>query len=865
MIRFYKLYIIVFITVFVLSNTYSYNAFAQVKSTDNISIKQAINKISKIYNVKFSYSSDKIDLKKKVIIQLNGNNLEEDLNKLSSLTELKFTKLNNSIIISPQVLKHDKITISGFIRESSTKEHLPEIIIQNLKDQQFTYSNNFGYYSLTIPYTSDTLIIQAQMLGYKSEKKYVSAKEYIRLDWELESMLKLEDIEIQDTRIDDKAFHKSIIMDQIDDDTRERTPRLLGEKDVLAATRYYSGVNRETDVSSGYTVRGGSIDQNLVIIDDAPIYHAFHSFGLYSVMNEDALKQMNLIKSGFPARYGGRLSSVVELITKDGDMQNYQTEIGTGLIATKLSTQGPIVKDRLTFLLSGRMSHINRLLSIFSIDSQNVKYRFDDFNAKLVWKINNKNRLFFSAYSGSDRFIGTEGTQGLGFSSRIGWGNTTATLRWNHIFHPKWFSNTSLIYTDYNAFSFQGDQMVRVSFESGVRDYIFKHDLDYFKDDKQHIKAGAQFIFHQYTPSNSLSYDTLSNYTNKYRYYNEEFALYIEDEVKYNSKFSFNIGSRFSGYHFRNKIRFYWEPRLMTTYLLSDRFAFKSSYGRMIQYAHFINSTIGIGLPTDLWIPSTNKIKPQISDQFTTGVFYNDKKHWKIGLEAYYKMQHQVITNGPNANILSSIFNFENPNDTLTWDDKVMSGETKSYGIEAQIEYKHAKFGTMTAYTLSYTRARFDRINDGNWFWANTDRRHNFSTSTWLKLSKNWTFNTAWVFTTGIPFTLPESSYLGIGHEPGNVNESFGMSQNTVIYFFNEFKGKNIYRMSNYHRLDINFSYERKYEGSELDFQIGIVNVYNRKNPIYYTINQNPVTYKNELRKIAFMGIMPSMSISYKF
>lgn len=852
-------------SVFVMNMTFTLKSNAQVNSAESINLKQAINKISKTYNVKFSYSSDKIDLKQKVFIQIVGNNLETDLNNLTAQSQLKWNKFNNTIVLSPQVIKHDKITISGFIRESRTKEHLPEIIIQNINDQSFTYSNNFGYYSLTVPYTSDTLIIQAQMLGYRSERKYVSAKEFIRLDWELESMLRLEDVEIQDTRIDDKAFHKSINMDQIDDDVRERTPRLLGEKDVLAATRYYSGVNRETDVSSGYTVRGGSIDQNLIIIDDAPIYHSFHSFGLYSVMNEDALKQMNLIKSGFPARYGGRLSSVVELITKDGDMQNYQTEIGTGLIATKLSTQGPIIKDKLTFLVSGRMSHINRLIPLLSADSQNVSYRFDDFNAKLVWKINNKNRLFFSAYKGSDRFVGTENTKGWGFSSKIGWGNTTATFRWNHIFHPKWFANTSFIYTDYKAYSFQGDDIVKVSFESGVRDYILKHDLDYFKDDKQHIKAGFQFIAHQYTPSNALSYDTFSNYTRKDVYLNEEFALYIEDEVKLNNQFSFNIGSRFSGYNFRNKARFYWEPRLLTTYLFAKNFSLKSSYGRMIQYAHFLNSTIGVGMPTDLWIPSTNRIKPQVSDQFTTGIFYNNKKHWKIGVEAYYKLQHQVITNGPNANILSSIFTFENPNDTLTWDDKVISGETKSYGVEAQIEYKQARFGTMTSYTLSYTKARFDRINDGNWFWANTDRRHNFTTSTWFKFHKNWTISAAWIFTTGIPFTLPESSYLGIGHEPGNINESFGVSQNTVIYFFNEYKGKNIYRMSNYHRLDLNIGYEKKSGSREFDFQVGLINVYNRKNPIYYFINQNPVTYKNELKKIAFLGIMPSVSISYKF
>lgn len=860
-----NLYNIVFVLAFILGNIMSLESFAQKSEIENITLKQALQKISKTYKVKFSYSSDKINLKQELNIKLSNTDLNTDLDNICYQSKLQWKNVNNIIVISPANFTHDKITISGYVREKSSQEHLPEIIIQNIKDQSYTYTNNYGYYSMTIPYTTDTLYLQAQILGYKTQVKQILASKYVRVDWDLESTLKLNDIEIKDLRIDEKAFHKSLIIDQIDDETRERTPRLLGEKDVLAATRYYSGVNRETDVSSGYTVRGGGIDQNLVIIDDAPIYHSFHSFGLYSIMNEDALKQMNLIKSGFPARYGGRLSSVVELVTKDGDMKNFQTEIGTGIVASKLSVQGPIIKDKLAFLLSGRTSHINSLLPLISSDSQNVKYTFDDFNVKLVWKLNNKNRFFFSTYKGSDRFIGTENTESWGFSSKIGWGNTTATLRWNRIIQPKWFANTSFIYTDYKAYSYQGDEVVSLSFESGVRDYIIKHDIDYFKDDKHHYKAGIQFIFHQYTPSNALSYDTFSNYTQKQIYLNEEFALYAEDEYKINQKLSFNIGARLSGYKFKNTNEFYLEPRILNTYLFAKNLSIKSSYGRMLQYAHFLNSTVGIGMPSDLWIPSTEKIKPQISDQITTGVFYNNAKNWKLSIEAYYKEQQQVITAGPNSNILSSIFMFDNPNDTLKWDDKVIAGQMRSYGLETQVEFKNSKFGTITSYTLSYTRAKYDEINEAQWFWANTDRRHNFTTSFWYNFHKNFTISAAWIFTTGIPFTLPESSYIALGHEPGNVNESFGMSQNTVMYFLNEYKGKNIYRMSNYHKLDINLSYEKKVANKEFDFQIGIINVYNRKNPIYYFINQNANTLKNELRKIAFLGIMPSLSISYKF
>lgn len=860
--RIFSLYIFVFLICTSLQLFIVRDVAAQ---NTEISVKQAIQKLSKTYNIKFSYSSDKIDLKKKIKFTVDGTNLNTDLNKFCTLASLKFVKLEDGIVLSPITIQNDKITISGFVREKDTKEHLPEIIIQNLKDQNITYTNNYGYYSMTIPYTSDTIIIQSQMLGYKPQRQYVLAKENIRLDWELESILKLEDIEINDQRIDDKAFHKSIMIDQISDEIREKTPRFLGEKDVLAATRYYSGVNRETDLSAGYTIRGGSIDQNLIIIDDAPIYHAFHSFGMYSVMNEDALKQMNLIKSGFPARYGGRLSSVVELITKDGDMQHYRAEIGTGLVASKLSLQGPILKDKLTFLLSGRTSHVNSIIELLDVEGQDVRYVFNDYNLKLAWKLDNKNRLFFSAYTGNDKFSGTENTKDYGISSSIGWGNQTATLRWNHIFHPKWFANASLVYTDYESSNRQGDSAFSIFFGSGVRDYILKYDVDYFMNERNHFKMGAQVVFHRYTPSNSLQIDTTSSLGQRDVLYNEEFAFYIEDEHKVNEKLSFNAGLRLSGFQYKSNTYAYAEPRLLTTYLLSKNYALKASYGRMIQYAHFLNSPFGVGLPTDIWIPSTDKIKPQISDQLSLGVFYNNKRNWRFGIEAYYKTQHQIVTNAPNSNILNILFSADAAEDSSTWDQKVISGEAKAYGVEAQLEYKNRWFGSISSYTLAYAKTRFDQINNGDWFWANTDRRHNFSTTSWINITNRWTFNLSWIYTTGIPFTLPESSYISIGHEPGNVGGDFGNGNNTVIYFFNEYKGKNIYRMSSYHRLDVNFAYKVEKESRQFELILGVMNAYNRKNPIYYYVGQNPNTFKNELRKIAFIGIMPTVSLYYKF
>lgn len=843
------------------------SVFAQTMKLEEsrlVSVEKAIDLITLKYKVNFSFSSDLVNLSKKININLHNKTINEVLEQFAEQANVDYRLQNNQVILFPKrkSLKSSGSTfyIHGYVRDLYTKELLPDILIYCSINNSSTYSNKYGYYSIEIPSSTDSVELQAHLLGYKLNKRKLPVQNNSLVNWELETSIQLKDIEINDNRVEEKTFHKSLISDNVDDQVRENSPRLLGEKDALASARYYAGVNRETDISNGYNIRGGRADQNLIILDDAPIYHTFHLFGLYSVFNEDALKQMNLLKGGFPARYGGRLSSVVELITKDGDLQNYHSEVGTGLIASHIGLEGPIIKDKLGFFVTGRSSHITEVMKMVGADDD-FSYRFYDINTKLQWKITDKNRLFFSFYSGADKLNNINSSSNE-TNNYIAWGNQTATLRWNHLFHPKWFANTSIIYTNYKLNTEQKDSTIHMRYSSGIEDINFKHEIDYFHSDKHHLKAGVSLIFHQYTPSESIQIDGLYNDNAQDKFLNEEFAFYVEDEIKFSNKFSANIGVRESGFKYRDFIRFNAEPRIMSTFLLNNKMAFKASYGRMFQYSHYLNTFISIGLPTDLWMPSTEELRPEQSDQFSLGFYFNNKKLWRFNIEAFYKYQQDILSYAPNSTGLAKFLSASS-NEFTSWADRTMEGFAKIYGVEMQAEYNHPICRSIVAYTLSFNKNKFEELGYTDWFWSSNDRRHNLSLLNFIHFSKRWGMNINWVFTTGTPFSLPEASYTIADHEPGNFNESGGWGS-TQFYAF-DYKGVNNYRMSSYHRLDISFTYKYQRKKSIFEFQLGAMNAYNRKNSMFYTISYNDQTSKNELKRTAFLGITPTFSVNYKF
>lgn len=842
--------------------------YAQSNTKDDyksISVEKAIELITLKYGVNFSFSSDLVNLSKKININLSKKNINEALELFSEQANVEYRLYNNQVILYPK-RKSNKSSngtfyIHGYVRDLYTKELLPDILIYCSLNNSSAYSNKYGYYSIEIPNTIDSVEVQAHIIGYKLKKRKLSVENDKLVNWDLETSIRLSDIEINDNRIEDKAFHKSLISDNVDDQIRENTPRLLGEKDALASTRYYSGVNRETDVSNGYNIRGGRADQNLIILDDAPLYHSFHLFGMYSVFNEDALKQMNLLKGGFPARYGGRLSSVVELITKDGDLQKYHVEVGTGLIASHVGLEGPIIKDKLGFFVTARSSHLTEIMRLARVDD-NFSYRFYDVNTKLQWKLTDKHRLFFSFYSGSDNFNISEGGESNDLKNYLAWGNETATLRWNHLFHPKWFANTSIIYTNYQINSVQKDTSLSMKYSSGVKDINLKYEIDYFHSDRHKFKAGAIVTFHKYNPSESLVFTSGYDDQTSDRFLNEEFAFYIEDELKFTDKFSTNIGLRESGFKYREYVKFNAEPRVMSTYLLNTKMALKVSYGRMYQYSHYLNTFISIGLPTDLWMPSTQELRPEKSDQISLGFYFNNKKAWKFNVEGFYKYQQHILSYAPNATGIAKFFN-SNVSSFISWKDKTMEGLAKIYGTEFQLEYTHPRIRSIVSYTLSFNKNKFTELDYSDWFWSSNDRRHNLSLMNFIHISKRWGLNVNWIYTTGTPFSLPEASYNVMDHEPGNFNGNGGWGSNQ--YFAYDYKGINTYRMSSYHRLDINFGYKFVRKASTFEFQLGAMNVYNRKNSMFYSIGYDEVNNKNELKRTVFFGIVPSFSLNYKF
>lgn len=863
--RFLHILYVVFIG-FLLSN--SSLSFAQSNSKEEykqITLEKAISIVTQKYQVSFSFSSDLINLQRKLNLYTYQKNITEVLDQMAEQANLEYKINGKQVILGPRKREKSadakKLYIHGYVRDLNTKEILPDILIFCSNNKSSVYTNMYGYYSIGVPSNADSIELQAHILGYKYDRKKIIIDGKTLVNWDLESSIKLEAVEVEDQRAEDKAFHKSIISDNIDEDIRALTPRLLGEKDALAATRYYAGVNKETDISNGYNIRGGRPDQNLIMLDDAPLYHSYHLFGLYSIFNEDALKQMNLIKSGFPARYGGRLSSVVEMITKDGDMQKYRTEIGAGIIASRISLEGPIVKDKLAFFVSGRSSHIKTIFDIVG-DSVDLNYRFYDLNTKLQWKLNDKHRLFVSFYKGRDDFKNLKDAEAAFINTSFSWGNESATLRWNHIINSKWFANASIIYSNYQFLNDNSDSLYTMRFLSGVKDYSLKYDIDYFLNNRHHLKFGATAIFHEFTPSRAASLLTPISPSEIELYRNEEFAVYMEDEMNFSDKISANVGLRVSGYKYKNTLVFNPEPRALITYIFAKNYALKASYGRMFQYSHYLNAFAGVGLPTDLWLPSTDKLLPEQSDQFSLGIYYNNKKYLKFNVEGFYKYQKNIINYSTNSSLLSSLFNSEETQSD-SWTDRTMSGLAEMYGIETQIEYHTKKYKALIAYTLSYSKNFFDELGYGKWFWANNDRRHNFSVMNSYFITKNWSLVATWIYTTGTPFTLPESSYYLQGHEPGYISGG-GMFGYAPIMAY-DYKGINNYRMSSYHRLDVNINYNVKFKRTEFELQAGAMNVYNRRNTLYYTIGYNENTYQNELKRTAFLGIMPTLTLNFKF
>jgi hypothetical protein len=769
--------------------------------------------------------------------------------------------------------QNNKVTVSGYVREKGSQESLIGVNVYLANKKIGTTTNTFGFYSLTIQ-GNDSITLIFSYVGYTQQIKTYFLRDDIELNIELEQNNQLEEvIVISEGR---KKVSEEVQMSKIDIPISQikSIPAFLGEKDVLKVLQLMPGVQKGSEGNAGIYVRGGGPDQNLIILDDAIVYNAYHLFGFFSLFNGDALKSVELTKGGFPARYGGRLSSVIDMNMKDGNKEELHGSGGIGLVASRLSLEGPIKKGKSSFLISGRRTYIDALARPFMSKHDRGGYYFYDLNAKINYDFGRKNKLYLSGYFGRDKFFykseyEQEDADGKWTERNTGgfnWGNATGTLRWNHLFNQILFANTSLIFSNYQfvvtAKETSKEDEYNLRYTSGIRDLTFKYDLDFLPSPDHSLKFGLVSTHHRFTPSAVVLKNTEDfQFKKKVKEINVvESAIYAEDTYKPFRKLKLNGGLRLSHFYTSNENYLKLEPRIATSFNLSDNLSLKASYALMNQYVHLVSNT-GVGLPTDLWVPATKRIRPQQSQQVAAGVAKDfEKKNFAVTVEAYYKKMDNIIGYKEGASFL--LIDDPTTNDEVDWEDNITSGQGWSYGAELLIQRKFGKLSGWIGYTLSWTQLQFDSLNFGKKYYARYDRRHDISVVVIYKLSEKITLSGTWVYGSGNAITLPTSKFNTGDH---NFYRRPQFSYTTR----QDFGETNGFRMASYHRFDFGVQFHKKKKWGERTWEVNVYNVYNRKNPFFYTINskhdEKTNTEKTYLNQISLFPILPSVSYSFNF
>lgn len=770
-----------------------------------------------------------------------------------------------------QAIEHH--TISGYVKEAVSGESLIGVNIYPSDHKTGTVTNTYGFYSITLP-AADSVELVISYVGFYPEIVRVTLHKDAEVNIELKPNTFLKEVTVTADR--DEKPGESVKMStfklqvaQIKD-----VPSLLGEKDVMKVLQLLPGVQKGSEGSSGLYVRGGGPDQNLIILDDAIVYNASHLFGFFSLFNGDALKSVELTKGGFPARYGGRLSSVLEMNMKEGNKEEWHGEGGVGFISSRMTVEGPIKKGRSSILLSGRRTYADLLIYPF-LKNEKTGYYFYDFNAKVNYDFGRRNKLYLSGYFGKDKFYLKNNTSYVKENSGFRWGNYTGTLRWNHLFTNKLFSNTSAIFSSYSFGLY--DRYIVIAenknyyaeYYSGIRDFTLKYDIDYLPNPKHWLKAGAVSIYHRFNPHAFVEEDIPNNTHIKDIKYTDgiESGLYAEDTWQPVQTVKVNGGIRLS--HFlANKNQYHiFEPRLSVAWRLKNDFALKGSYAIMNQYIHMISNT-GISLPTDLWVPTTNRVKPQQSRQIALGFVKDFRKHFlSFSMEGYYKKMENVIAYKEGATFLT----FDDPQKAsyVNWEDNVTAGRAWSYGVELLLQKKEGRLNGWIGYTLSWTLMQFDSINFGKKYYARYDRRHDISVVAIYRLNDHITLSGTWVYGTGNAITLPGSEYYSMQNYTGSflIPPLWSGESSPYGRYVNDLSEKNNYRMAPYHRLDLGIQFHKQKKWGERIWEISVYNAYNRMNPFFYYNDVKTIGNKQYgiLKQVSLFPAIPSVTYSFKF
>ena len=750
--------------------------------------------------------------------------------------------------IAPLFARSQKITISGYVKDAASKEVLIGASVADVNSRTGTTTNVYGFFSLTV-LAADTIDLLVSYQGYTIAAKKITTKGNIQVNILLEnSSTTLGEVIVTAGKNNRNVQKAQMGVIDVPLKAIKNLPVLLGERDVLKIIQLLPGVQSGQEGTTGFYVRGGNQDQNLIQLDEAAVYNPNHLFGLFSTFNINAINNVQLIKGGFPAEYGGRLSSILNITMKEGNKKKYQLEGGIGLLSDNLTFQGPIQKNKSSFIISARRSHIDLILK--RITSASNSYRFYDVNAKMNFELGNKDQLFFSFFKGNDNAAYINAAS-LNYTTDFG--NSTATFRWNHLFGSKIFSNTSIIYNDYNLGLSTSQNNYYSLLYTGVKDMTAKTDFTITPNTKHKINFGFTYTHHELAPASfsariprrgnrlTINKDSIN------RLNSGEMAFYIGDDYDASDKFSLYYGVRVPIFSASGKTYSFIEPRITAKLSAGANASVKLSYTQMNQFLHLIPSSTA-GLPTDIWVPSSNKTKPQSSTQYAIGYFRNFKDNViETSVEVYYKKMNNQVLFGEGKRLLVNI----NLDSILTY------GKGESYGAEFFVKKNTGKLTGWISYTLSRTTQQFNELNFGKEFPFKYDRRHVVSIAASYQLTKRWILSAVFVYSSGVAFTVPTGRI-------STLNSASIFEGNYYAY-----DARNNYRLAPYHRLDISASnkkvakiFKKKYER---EWSFGLYNAYSRQNPYFIYFDIDALTTKPTAKQVSLLPIIPSISYNFKF
>ena len=869
-------------------------------SMQKASVREILDEIQKQTGVTFSYESSLLSGLQKTTFRADDEALTDCLTRLFANLPVVYKMTGNVVVLKR---KPKQVTVSGFVRDKRSAESLIGASVYEAHSRVGTASNNFGFFSLTLP--PGNITIRSSYIGYTSHQHILNGLERDTvLTIELEPSASLQEVVITG-QSNDKQSVLSTQMGalEINQQTIRSTPVMFGEADIIKTLQLTPGVSAGTEGTAGMYVRGGNVDENLFLIDGNPVYQINHIGGIFSAFNPEAISGMDFFKSGFPSRYGGRLSSVVDVHTKEGNMKEYHGSASIGLISGNLNFEGPIIKDRTSFNIGLRRTWLD-VLSAPAVAIANkitkkdgtrlrARYAFHDLNLKVNHIFNDRSRMYLSLYNGNDVLKGgstdfpdQDSDNNYNYDSDVSlrWGNIMATVGWTYVFNNRLFGKVSGVFTRYHSrlrntehdvVGNEGDEDYSDSFRenetnTGITDFGLRTSFDYLPASAHHIRFGGDYLVHRFHPEYNRSVAYEKNEETSVEI-GQEFAndllwgheagVYAEDDWRLSSAVRLNAGLRFSLFNVQGKTYTGLEPRVSLRWLLDDNLSFKASYSRMNQYVHLISNSF-ISLPTDAWMPVTRKLKPLISDQVSAGFYYNLNKEYNFSVEGYYKTLDNLLEYRDGHTFTPSFVN---------WEDKLTAGEGRSYGAEFMVRKETGRTTGWVGYGLSWSDRQFDELNQGARYPARFDNRHKLNIVVMHKISPKVELSAAWSYASGNHVTLSLENYYenGTGSPTNNDNHYMDASESIDYY-----EGRNNYQLPAYHRLDLGIKiYRPKKKGRMGIWTVSIYNVYSRMNPfmIYKsdkTVPDPGSSYGKNVpvfKTIGILPIIPSISYTYKF